>query len=148
VGKDESVTRYYSIINYASHFSELTYLANQFVDRGPTSNGAYQLASESMRETIKKDLLLTLNDGGESEEQLEGNGSWKSGEQLTGNNERMEPTPIIIYEPLQDRKKGRPKENRLKPVRELPKSRGRKCNRCGQRGVNHDKRNCPFILDR
>ena len=36
----------------------------------------------------------------EKVEQLEGNGSGKSGEQLKGNNERMEPTPIIIYEPL------------------------------------------------
>jgi len=91
---------------------------------------------------------LTLKDDGKSGPQLKENDREKSGEQLERNGERIEPTPIIVHEPLQARTKGRPMGNRLKPMRELSKPRSRKCNGCGQCGVNHDKRNCPFILDR
>jgi len=44
-------------MKFASHFSELTYLANQIVDRGLTSNDAYLFASESMCEIIKRLIL-------------------------------------------------------------------------------------------
>ena len=101
-----------------------------------------------MHETIKKLLLLTHIDGGESGEQMEENGSEKREEQLKESNKRLEPTLIIVYELLQVRTKRRLKGNRLKPIRKLHKPRGGKCNECSQRGVKHDKINCPLVLDR
>ena len=62
-------------MNFASHFSELTYLASQVVIQGLTSNDAYQFASKSTHETIKMLLRLILNVGAQSREQSKGNGN-------------------------------------------------------------------------
>ncbi|XP_073148882.1 uncharacterized protein [Henckelia pumila] len=51
-----------------------------------------------------------------------------------------------IIDPCVIRTKGCGK--RFKSSKEKATSKGRQCRGCGHRGVSHDKRNCPNLLDK
>ena len=53
---------------------------------------------------------------------------------------------VQLIEPPHATTKGRPK--RLKSSREKAQKKDRLCRGCNQRGVSHDKRNCPALLNR
>ncbi|XP_073128254.1 protein FAR1-RELATED SEQUENCE 5-like [Henckelia pumila] len=61
-------------------------------------------------------------------------------------NRRSMDKAIAIIDPCVIRTKGCGK--RLKSSKEKATSKGRQCHGCGRRGVSHDKRNCPNLLDK
>ncbi|XP_073126237.1 protein FAR1-RELATED SEQUENCE 5-like [Henckelia pumila] len=61
-------------------------------------------------------------------------------------NRRSVDKAIAIIDPCVIRTKGC--EKRLNSTKEKATSKGRQCRGCGRRGVSHDKRNCPNLLDK
>ena len=51
--------------------------------------------------------------------------------------------PPEIHVPQESKTKG--SGSRLISMREKTRERPRKCNGCGKKGVNHDRRNCPAL---
>lgn len=123
---------------------DLLYYATMVVDESSMCSKAYQNAKQVLLDLIRTSRAINETEGtvdkkGLKSSEKEGDKTCnKEGDKSCDSKQYLEPKHIIT--------KGRVK--RLKSSKEKALKNARLCRGCNKRGVSHDKRNCPALVNR